>query len=270
VPGSPAEANSLNVAHESFRATFFISGAAARATAATWDRGDQVRCPTGGDPIGPGAVPPRRKPRLVPVTDLNDAAFRTVLRRFATGVAVVTTWDGELPWGTTVNSFSSVSLRPPLVLVAFDRHRRIVPALRATGRYAVNVLGEEGSALSDCFAGGPVPGGSGRIGRSEAGLLGAGADDAEPPRIATVDREKMCGAAWHPGKMGLPILDDAIASLECTIVEVHPAGDHDLYIARVDSAVAGAGRTQPLLYYSGRYLRIERASLQDLEGKPER
>jgi 3-hydroxy-9,10-secoandrosta-1,3,5(10)-triene-9,17-dione monooxygenase reductase component len=182
------------------------------------------------------------------VADLDGDALRTVLRRFATGVAVVTTWEGERPWGTTVNSFNSVSLRPPLVLVAFDRDRRIVPALVGTGRYAVNILGEEQQALSDCFAGGPAPG----------HVRGAGTDE----------REELCGANWHRGTTGLPLLSDAIATLECTVVDVHPAGDHDLYIARVDTAMAG-GEPMPLLYYSGRYLRIERASTHELEGKPE-
>ncbi len=169
------------------------------------------------------------------------------MRRFASGVAVVTTLDGDRPWGTTVNSFSSISLRPPLVLVAFDRSRRIVHGLRATGRYVVNVLGEDQRSLSDCFAGGPGPDG--------------------PPAPG---RDELCGAAWHPSSSGLPILDDAIATLECTVVDVHPAGYHDLYIARVDRAEAAPGAPMPLLYYSGRYLRIERASIHDLEGKPER
>ena len=182
------------------------------------------------------------------MADLDGEALRTVLRRFATGVAVVTTRDGEHPWGTTVNSFSSVSLRPPLVLVAFDRDRRIVPALERSGRYAVNILGEDHQALSDCFAGGPAP---------------------RRHRSARADgRAELCGSAWHLGTTGLPLLSDAIATLECTVVDVHPAGDHDLYIARVDAAVAG-GEPMPLLYYSGRYLRIERASSHELEGKPE-
>ena len=184
------------------------------------------------------------------MTDLDAETYRTVLRRFATGVAVVTTWDGERPWGTTVNSFSSVSLRPPLVLVAFDRSRRIVPALRRTGRYAVNILGEESQALSDCFAGGPG--------------LAAGAGDRSD------ERGELCGAEWRRGAAGLPVLVGAIASLECTVVDVHPAGDHDLYVARVDAAVATGEGAMPLLYYSGRYLRIERASSHELAGKPER
>ena len=181
--------------------------------------------------------------------DLDAETLRTVLRRFATGVAVVTTWDGERAWGTTVNSFASISLRPPLVLVAFDRGRRIVPALRRAGRYAVNVLGEESQALSDCFAGGPSP----------ALTAGDGGDE----------RAELCGAEWRRGTTGLPVLSVAIAWLECTVVDVHVAGDHDLYIARVDSAAAATETPMPLLYYSGRYLRIERASSHDLEGKPE-
>lgn len=183
--------------------------------------------------------------------DLDAETYRTVLRRFATGVAVVTTWDGDRPWGTTVNSFSSVSLRPPLVMVAFDRGRRIVPALRRTGRYAVNILGEGQRALSDCFAGGPRP-------------------PEDPASDRLDDRDRLCGAEWRPGPAGLPVLVEAIASLECTLVDVHPAGDHDLFLARVDSATAAGAEPMPLLYYSGRYLRIERAVAHELEGKPER
>jgi flavin reductase (DIM6/NTAB) family NADH-FMN oxidoreductase RutF len=192
------------------------------------------------------------------VTDFDADELRSTLRRFATGVAVITTWDGERPWGTTVNSFSSVSLRPPLVMVAFDRGRRIVPALGRTGRYAVNILGEDDQALSDCFAGGPPPG------------LPAAAGGAPAARAGEESRAELCGAEWRRGTTGLPILVVAIASLECTIVDVHPAGDHDLYIARVDAATAVGDRPMPLLYYSGRYLRIKRASSHDIEGKPER
>ncbi len=187
------------------------------------------------------------------MADLDPDTLRSVLRSFATGVAVATTWDGEHPWGTTVNSFSSVSLRPPLVLVAFDRGRKIVPALRRAGRYAVNILGEDHQALSDCFAGGPAPDAQTSVATDE------GPDE----------RSELCGAEWRRGTTGLPVLAEAIASLECTIVEIHPTGDHDLYIARVDAAAAAGERPMPLLYYSGRYLRIERASSHELEGKPE-
>ncbi len=199
------------------------------------------------DPAATGAPGETERPAETSndAAAVDPATFRTVLRHFATGVTVVTTWSdgtpGE-PWGTTANSFASVSLRPPLVLVAFEHNRRIGPSLRATGRYAVSILGEESQALSDCFAGAPV----------------------------SPSRDEFCGAGWHEGETGLPILDEAIASLECTVVDMHPAGDHDLYIARVDAARTLAAHQLPLLYYCGRYLRIERATQLDLEGKPER
>jgi hypothetical protein len=115
------------------------------------------------------------------VVELDPVALRAVLRRFATGVAIVTAWDGQRARGTTVNSFCSVSLRPPLVMVAFDRRRRMVSLLNATGRYAVNILGEDSMALSDCFAGGPRPRGEAAWSEAE------GAPD-------------LCGAGWHHGE----------------------------------------------------------------------
>ena len=160
---------------------------------------------------------------------------------FATGVTVVTTLEGERPHGITVNALSSVSLEPPLVMVALDRGRRITPLVRAHGRFAVSILGEGQQALSDCFAGAPV----------------------------VPDREAFCGAAWTPGSGGLPLLDGAIATLECTVSGVVPAGDHDLFVARVDAAAADRPSAMPLLYFRRRYLRIERAQTLDLEGKPE-
>lgn len=168
--------------------------------------------------------------------------FRHVMGHFATGVTVVTTLEGDRPHGITVNALSSVSLEPPLVMVALDRGRRITPVVREHRRFAVNILGEGQQALSDCFAGAPV----------------------------VPDREAFCGAAWSPGTGGLPLLDGAIAALECTVVDVVPAGDHDLFVARVDALSADGPGALPLLYYRRRYLRIERARALDLEGKPER
>ena len=160
---------------------------------------------------------------------------------FVTGVSVVTALDGETPQGITVNALSSVSLQPPLVMVALDRRRFITPTVRRAGRYAVNILAETQQALSDCFAGAPVSPG----------------------------REAFCGAAWHAGATGLPLIDGAIASLECTVVQTFSAGDHDLFIGRVDALVNEEHHPQPLLYYRRRYLRIERAQSAVVEGKDE-
>jgi len=161
---------------------------------------------------------------------------------FVTGVTVVTALDGDRPFGITVNALSSVSLDPPLVMVALDRRRFLTPIVRAAGRYAVNILAEDQQDLSDCFAGASV----------------------EP------GREQFCGAAWHPGQTRLPILDGASAALEVTVVQTFSAGDHDLFIGRVDALTDEARHPMPLLYYRRRYLRIERAATADVEGKPER
>lgn len=168
--------------------------------------------------------------------------FRQVMGHFATGVTVVTALDGERPQGITVNALSSVSLEPALVMVALDRRRFITPTVRATGRYAVNILAEDQQDLSDCFAGADV----------------------------TPSRDEFCGARWHPGETGLPLLDGALAALECTVVETFSAGDHDLFIGRVDALRSDAGSgdaREPLLYYRRRYLRIERAASAPVEGR---
>ena len=167
--------------------------------------------------------------------------FRQVMGHFATGISIVTTFDGDRPQGITVNAFSSVSLEPALVMVALDRRRFITPMVRAAGRYAVSILGSDQQALSDCFAHAPVSPG----------------------------REDFCGAAWHPGATGLPLIDGSIATLECTVVETFSAGDHDLFIGRVDSLDQDREGEAPLLYFRRRYLRIEQGAESVVEGKPE-
>ena len=176
--------------------------------------------------------------------DVDGDRFRQLMGRFVTGVSVVTTTSNGRPEGITVNALAPVSLQPPLVMVALDRRRFITPMVRELGRYAVNVLGEDQQALSDCFAHAAVKPG----------------------------REDFCGAAWHDGPTGLPLIDGAIAGLECTVVETYPAGDHDLFIGRVDALEDGGPAAEeigPLLYFRRRYLRIEQAAHAEVEGKPE-
>jgi 3-hydroxy-9,10-secoandrosta-1,3,5(10)-triene-9,17-dione monooxygenase reductase component len=172
---------------------------------------------------------------------IESDVFRRVMGHFVTGVTVVSALDGEQPLGITVNALSSVSLQPALVMVALDRRRFLTPIVQSAGRYAVNVLSEDQQSLSDCFAGAPV----------------------------TPGRESFCGAAWHAGPTGLPLIDGAIATLECTVVQTFSAGDHDLFIGRVDTLASVPDHPMPLLYYRRRYLRIERAATAEVEGKPE-
>ena len=175
------------------------------------------------------------------VATIAPDRFRRVMGHFVTGVTVVTTLDGGEPQGITVNALSSISLEPPRVMVALDRRRFITPAVRRSGRYAVNVLSEDQQELSDCFAGAPV----------------------EPGRDA------FCGARWTPGSTGLPLIDGAIATIECTVAQTFQAGDHELFIGRVDAMANGEPQQMPLLYYRRQYLKIQRAEASPLEGVPE-
>jgi 3-hydroxy-9,10-secoandrosta-1,3,5(10)-triene-9,17-dione monooxygenase reductase component len=174
--------------------------------------------------------------------EVGPERFRKVMGHFVTGVTVVTTFDeSDRPVGITVNALSSVSLEPPLIVVALDQRRFITPIVHAAGRFAVSILSEAQQALSDCFAGAPVSPG----------------------------RAEFCGAAWKPGSTGPPILEGAIGSLECTVIGTYPVGDHDLFIGRVDALHNEEHHPQPLLYYRRRYLRVDQAATLPVEGVQE-
>ena len=178
---------------------------------------------------------------------IDPQRYRDVMGRFVTGVTVVTTLENpdandSHPWGTTVNSFTAVSLDPPLVLVAIGRERSIHPIIERTRRFAVNILGEGTEAISDCFSGAP----------------------------STLPRSAFCNAEYALGECGLPILESAIAYVGCEVETIIPAGDHTVYIARVVEAGTRDDPGWPLLYFRRRYLSIERAATADLRGKPDR
>ena len=177
------------------------------------------------------------------LTGVDARDYREVLTRFATGVTVVTTLedaaDAKQPWGTTVNSFTGISLDPPLVLVSIGRERSIHPIIERTQRFGVNILGENSQAISDCFAGAPSP----------------------------LPRSAFCNAAYALGRGGLPVLDEAVAYLACEVDRVIEAGDHTIYLGLVVEAGCRDEVGWPLLYFRRRYLRIERAATADLRGK---
>lgn len=188
-------------------------------------------------------------PKATDLPDIDPQAYRDVLGRFVTGVTVVTTLeqkpDGEQadqPWGTTVNSFTAVSLDPPLVLVCIGRGRSIHPIIERTRRFGVNVLGEGSQQLSDCFAGAP----------------------------STLPRSAFCNATYELSGSGTPVLDQAIAFLACEVEKVIEAGDHTIYIGRVLETATRDEPGWPLLYFRRRYLRIERAATADLLGKADK
>jgi flavin reductase (DIM6/NTAB) family NADH-FMN oxidoreductase RutF len=149
--------------------------------------------------------------------------FRRVLGHFATGVTVVTTCDGDArPTGLTASAFSSVSLDPPLVLVCVDHKSQSYPALRECGRFAVNVLTLDQEAVSR--------------------------------RFASTRLDKFDGVPFTLGDLGLPLIDGALAQLECVTVSQHVEGDHTIFVGRVERARVASGA--PLLYYRGRYDRL--------------
>lgn len=157
---------------------------------------------------------------------IDPDSFRSVLGRFASGVAIVTTLDAEdRDVGMTVSAFCSVSLRPPLVQACIDHTASAYPALEQATRFAVNILASDQEALSRRFA-------------------------------ALDSARRFDGLGYTRGESGLVLLDDALAHLECRIVGRHPAGDHTLFIAEVERASARDAR--PLLYYRGGYAQLER------------
>ena len=157
-------------------------------------------------------------------TSIDEARFRQVLGRFATGVTVVTGLAGGEPVGLAVNSFTSVSLEPALVAFCVAKRSRTWPRLRVAGTFCVNILAEHQEALSRAFAG-------------------------RPP-------DRFLGVGWRPGRSGAPVLADVLAWIECTVEAEHDAGDHVIVVGRVqDLDVGHEGR--PLVFYRGGYGRFE-------------
>lgn len=158
----------------------------------------------------------------------DERAFRDVVGRFATGVAVVgLTVDGE-PHAMTANAFASLSLEPFLVLVCVDRASVTHGLLARTDTFAVSILGRHQEELSVRFA------------------------DRERRRGPA----QFAGVAWHLGTTGAPLIDDAIAWVECEVWATYPGGDHDIVVGRVVAAAAGEDRG-PLVYFRSSYRRLE-------------
>jgi len=146
--------------------------------------------------------------------------FRRACGRFATGVTIASVMDGQgVPHGLTVNSFTSVSLEPPLVLVALAHSASVMDAFREARFFAVNVLSAQQRALAD--------------------------------RFARKGEDRFDGLEWHTGETGAPLLADTLAEIECAMRYRFTAGDHDLIVGEVVRADVREGA--PLLYFSGRY-----------------
>jgi flavin reductase (DIM6/NTAB) family NADH-FMN oxidoreductase RutF len=151
--------------------------------------------------------------------------FKAALRRWASGVAIVTTRVGERVAGMTVSSFSAVSLDPPLVLFCADRRALTEPLVAEAGVFAVNVLAADQFELSARFA------------------------------LAGNESLRFEGIAWRSGPSGSPWLPGSLAVLDCRVVAAHAAGDHVIYVGEVEAAEFDAER-EPLAYYDAAYRRL--------------
>lgn len=151
---------------------------------------------------------------------LPQRSFRDILGRFTTGVVLVTARTPTGPAGMAVNSFTSVSLDPPLVALCAAHSSTTWPQIRATGGFAVTILGDRHEDLCRTFS--------------------------------TKGVERFGGRDWAFTRAGHPIAADGLAWLDCRISATHPAGDHDVVIAEaLEGDVAGDG--DPLVFHAGRF-----------------
>jgi flavin reductase (DIM6/NTAB) family NADH-FMN oxidoreductase RutF len=168
----------------------------------------------------------RKQPRFVPeFREGSDArTFRDALGCFATGVTIITamTADGT-PIGLTANSFTSVSLDPPLLLVCVANNASSAPVLQQAERFAVNVLQIGQQPTSNRFAG--------------------------------KGEDRFANTPWEVGEFGTPVLTGSLSSFECARDAVHDGGDHFILVGRVLKAMFEP-RRDPLLYFRGKYRRL--------------
>jgi len=168
----------------------------------------------------------RRQPREATEFQAGSdpRTLRDAMGCFATGVTIVTALDSAgVPVGLTANSFTSVSLDPPLLLVCIANSAGTAPALREAGHFGVNVL---------------------QIGQQPASN-----------RFATRGEDRFANLPWAPGQTGVPLLASSLVSFECQRESLHEAGDHFILVGRVVRAQFEPHR-DPLLYFRGKYRRL--------------
>jgi 3-hydroxy-9,10-secoandrosta-1,3,5(10)-triene-9,17-dione monooxygenase reductase component len=149
------------------------------------------------------------------VASLDQARFREVLGHFATGVTIVTACEEGVPVGFSCQSFSALSLDPPMVLLAPAKSSTSWPRIAEAGAFCVNILADDQEAICLNFA---VSGG-----------------------------DKFVGVEWTAGTTGAPVIAGALASIECTLGAIYEGGDHELVTGHVVAMEVGSGA--PLLFY---------------------
>lgn len=163
---------------------------------------------------------PHQRSEVAAVEAVDPAEFREVLGNFATGVTVISALDGPTPVGFTCQAFTSLSLDPPLVSFSVSRRSSSRPRILAAGRFCVNVLAFDQHALCS--------------------------------RFATPGADRFTGVDWWRSPGGCPVLDGALAWIDCTIEAEYPAGDHTIVLGRVH-ALDVQREAAPLVYHRGAF-----------------
>ena len=153
---------------------------------------------------------------------MDEAAFKNALSHFASGVTIVTTEHDGKPFGMTVASFASLSLRPPLVLVCIEKTVKTHDAIAASGKFGVSILSSSQQDVSSRFAS-----------RAE---------------------DKFSGLPVRRGTLGLPLIAGALTTVECSVENSLPGGDHTIFIGKVVDAQTSEG--DPLVYFRSGYREI--------------
>lgn len=158
--------------------------------------------------------------------DVSPQRMREIMGNFCSGVTVITAASQEGPVGFTCQSFTSLSLEPPLITFNPSRNSTTWPVIREIGTFCVNVLPTEHRHISGQFA-----------------------------RSGT---EKFAGISHSTSDLGSPILDDALAWIDCTLHAEYDGGDHTIVVGQVEAMHARDG-AEPLLFFRGSYVDIQKA-----------
>lgn len=156
--------------------------------------------------------------------NISKDEFRTALSRFPSGVTIVTTKDADGRFhGITVSAFASVSLEPPMILVCIDKDTGSHYAFQESCFFVVNILAEEQENLSNQFA-------------------------------AQIS-DKFDGVDYRLGISEIPVLEDALVTLECRLAYAHEGGDHTIFVGLVEKS--NVKDENPLVYWHGNYRKLE-------------
>lgn len=161
-------------------------------------------------------------------TVLDSAQFRKVMSRFVTGVTIVTSRSGDEIHGMTCNAFCSISMTPLTVMVCLAKNTRTERLIEKSQVFAVNILSDSQTTLSDRFAG----------------------------RDKEFDENRFDGFAWKTAITGAPIFEGNLASLDCKLMNLFDGMSHTIYLGEVVMAESDENQ-RPLIFYQSRYIGLD-------------